>query len=1168
MKLKLFFILYFSFFIFHFSFSQATFQKYYDRDFGTNNSITEVGHSIRQTADGGFIAVGYSDNYGIGLKDVYMVRMNSAGDTLWTKLYGSASGHDMARAVIETSDGGFALACETQSGAGGIDAVIMKTDSVGNLLWSKAFGGTDDELGHSIIEMNDGGLVLAGEALSFSGTGYEEIFLVKVDASGNLVWSKTLSGGSGDIARGIAKTADGGFIVSGDESSLNYGVCLAKFDVNGDTTWCHTYRGAISAFEGYSVNQTIDGGYVMAANTFGGSIGSKDMVILRLTSSGMISWATELGTINSDVVTDVIETADGGYVASGTAMPGGSYSEITLSKLNASGTLQWSKGYTGDFGITFAMDERYEVIETSDNGLATIGSIYNNFGNTLPELYNGYDMMILKVDSAGGGLPFGCVKDVNLQSAPAAWSVYSAPFAVTNVNPIVTNAVFTESLTAGNNGDVGIKLNFTTTPVSCGQCDGSAMVDPCDTNGFYCSGKNPYSYQWDTATGGSGQVTQNATGLCTGSYTITVTDFTGCTGIGSIIVNSAALAQEICLITVDSTSTKNIIVWQKPVTTAIDSFKVYRDIVGTYTHIGSVPYDSLSQFIDTTNGINPNITSYRYKISTVDTCGNESTLSAHHETIHLTSNVGTSGEANLIWDDYEGFSFTFYRILRDTMGNGNFEVIDSVSSTNFTYTDLNTFIGNTYYAIEVVPPSTCTATKSAENYNSSRSNINQKANLGPSADFTASQTAVTQGNAVNFTDQSLYAPTSWQWTFTGGTPANSTSKNPVITYNDTGCYDVTLVVSNANGTDSIIKTCYIQVAQGVPPTVDFSASTTNVTVGSSINFSDLSGNTPTSWSWTFQGGNPSSSAIQNPININYNAVGCYDVILVSTNVFGTDSLTKICYINVTSAGQAPVADFAASAVNITQGDSVTFVDLSSNTPTSWNWVFTGGTPFTSSLQSPTIIYNDTGCFNVSLQVSNTSGNDTETKLGYICVAQAGSVPVAAFTANNTTITAGGTVDFTDQSANTPTSWQWTFTGGNPSSSILQNPINITYADTGCYEAILVATNALGNDMETKTCYITVNAAVGIKYQVSGIGYQVFPNPNDGIFEVKIMHEELRMKNVKLEVRNVLGEQVYQSHIPNLISQISIDLSAQPIGIYFLKLETSQVTFTQKISISR
>ena len=187
----------------------------------------------------------------------------------------------------------------------------------------------------------------------------------------------------------------------------------------------------------------------------------------------------------------------------------------------------------------------------------------------------------------------------------------------------------------------------------------------------------------------------------------------------------ADVTTNICLITVDSTSTKNVIVWEKTVALIIDSFRIYREIgLNNYVHIASKAYSELSIFTDTTNGVNPVVQSYRYKISAVDTCGNESALSSHHRTIHLSTPQYTPpGTFDLIWtNDYQGFDISQYYILRAPNSGGIYTVIDSVTFGNLSYTDINAPSGNASYIIEGKHPTGCTADKKGNDYNSSISN--------------------------------------------------------------------------------------------------------------------------------------------------------------------------------------------------------------------------------------------------------------------------------------------------------------------------------------------------------------------------------------------------------------------------------------------------------------
>jgi PKD repeat protein len=175
------------------------------------------------------------------------------------------------------------------------------------------------------------------------------------------------------------------------------------------------------------------------------------------------------------------------------------------------------------------------------------------------------------------------------------------------------------------------------------------------------------------------------------------------------------------------------------------------------------------------------------------------------------------------------------------------------------------------------------------------------------------------------------------------------------------------------------------------PVANFSASSTNINTGASINFTDLSTNSPTTWAWTFTGGTPSSSTSQNPSNIVYNTAGTYAVSLTASNTGGSDAETKTGYITVTAVGLAPVANFSANSTSVIEGQTVVFSDLSTNTPTSWSWTFTGGTPSSSTVQNPSIVYNTAGTYAVSLTASNGTGSDVESKTAFITVTEAGAL---------------------------------------------------------------------------------------------------------------------------------------------------------------------------------
>ncbi|NIO80978.1 MAG: PKD domain-containing protein [Candidatus Aminicenantes bacterium] len=384
----------------------------------------------------------------------------------------------------------------------------------------------------------------------------------------------------------------------------------------------------------------------------------------------------------------------------------------------------------------------------------------------------------------------------------------------------------------------------------------------------------------------------------------------------------------------------------------------------------------------------------------------------------------------------------------------------------------------------------------------------------PVAEFIASSTSIYEGDSVTFTDQSANHPTSWSWTFEGGTPATSTEQNPTVTYNTVGTFDVTLIATNALGSDTETKTNYIEVNEVIPTvgnTVVFG--TTSVTPNRrAMPFTMPEDGTIFSVTMYHEAGSGSmmlgvydgATLPENRLGVTpstaVNGTADWQTINLTTPVFvqggttiwlawvyesipgvryevgtpgraqspdlwaagmpdpfGTSTQADYVYsiyATYTTTGQAPVADFTASATVITEGDSVTFTDLSANNPDAWDWVFDGGTPGTSTQQNPTITYNTAGTYTVTLTATNAYGSDTETKTDYITVQPAGQPPTADFTYTTSDLT----VNFTDTSTDpdgTIVSWDWDFGDGNNSTE--QNPSN-TYAAGGTYTVTLTVTD--------------------------------------------------------------------------------------------------------------
>jgi PGF-pre-PGF domain-containing protein len=337
---------------------------------------------------------------------------------------------------------------------------------------------------------------------------------------------------------------------------------------------------------------------------------------------------------------------------------------------------------------------------------------------------------------------------------------------------------------------------------------------------------------------------------------------------------------------------------------------------------------------------------------------------------------------------------------------------------------------------------------------------------------------------VVFTDSSTNTPTSWNWDFGDG--GTSAEQNPVHTYAVNGTYTVTLTATNSAGSGNLTKTNYIIVRQGIrTPVADFAGSPTEGTAPLFITFVDSSTNMPTSWDWDF--GDGGTSAEQNPVH-NYPASGTYTVSLTATNAGGNTTMIRTNYITVFSS--TPEASFNGSPTEGTAPVSVTFIDSSTRSPTSWDWKFGEGN--TSTLRNPVHSYSVNGTNTVSLTVSNAAGNSTMTRSNYITIFS--SPPQAYFTgtltpnpvpapAASALRAAPLPVTFTDGSIRDPTSWNWSF--GDGDMSTLQNPTHI-YSEPDTYTVSLTVMNPVGSNTITRT--INVYATPPVDVTVANFTY--------------------------------------------------------------------------------
>jgi predicted secreted protein len=341
-----------------------------------------------QTSDGGYAIEGDTSSFGAGGSDFWLIKTDADGNMQWNKTYGGAL-NEVSGDMCQTSDGGYAIAGGTYSfGAGGEDLWLVKTDSVGTLLWNKTYGGTGSEIAYHVVRTSDGGYAMAGSTTSF-GAGGQDAWLVKTDADGNMQWNKTYGGTKADWVVDVIKTSDGGYAIIGATNSFGAGgqdAWLIKTDDAGTMLWNKTYGGT-GADMGESMVQTGDGGYAWVGYTSSFGAGGIDCWFVKTDASGNMQWNKTYGTTLNELAIHVIQTADEGYAMVGWTYANGQ--DFLLIKTDASGNMLWNMTYGGT-----GVENGYALLQTNDGGYLLTGQT-SSFGA------GGNDIWVVKTDAAG-----------------------------------------------------------------------------------------------------------------------------------------------------------------------------------------------------------------------------------------------------------------------------------------------------------------------------------------------------------------------------------------------------------------------------------------------------------------------------------------------------------------------------------------------------------------------------------------------------------------------------------------------------------------------------------------------------------------------------------------------------------------------------------------------
>jgi hypothetical protein len=300
----------------------------------------EYAYSMIETTDGNYFILGYSQSFGGGDFDTYLIKISPTGSLLWQKTYGGF-GNDHGREIIKTTDGNYAFVGTTSSGFTSDQAFLTKIDLAGTVLWTKNYGGSMHEGGNTVKETSDGGFIIAGQTFSY-GQGNGSAYLVKTHSNGDTSWTKYYNTGTIiSEVNSLVVNSDRSFVfvVRDSSSTTDIDVRVMKTDSLGVLGFNKLYGGTKKDTP-KKIQKTNDGGYVIASSSRSFTWMNPDMWILKLTVGGDTSWTKHFGGTNHEHGNDIKQTADGGYIAVGHAKSYGSDGQrIMLVKIPNSGTV-------------------------------------------------------------------------------------------------------------------------------------------------------------------------------------------------------------------------------------------------------------------------------------------------------------------------------------------------------------------------------------------------------------------------------------------------------------------------------------------------------------------------------------------------------------------------------------------------------------------------------------------------------------------------------------------------------------------------------------------------------------------------------------------------------------------------------------------------------------
>ncbi len=272
----------------------------------------DYGYAVTQTYDSGYVVAGATTSFGNGSTDAYILKTDSLGNVIWQKTFGGIN-IDQAFSVKQTRDSGLVIAGYTNSfGHGGYDMYVIKTNKLGDTVWTKTYGGSNWDFAYSIDTTTDGGYIIAGGTYSY-GKGNEDMYLIKINSSGDTTWTKTYGGINDDEIKSVKHTSDGGYILTGSTKSFgdtNGDIYTIKTNDMGDTLWTYRYAGAQEDYS-YDVIERANGSFVIVGKTNSTNLGGFDCISLYFTNAGVLGYTSIDGGNQDDGFNSIVENPSG-----------------------------------------------------------------------------------------------------------------------------------------------------------------------------------------------------------------------------------------------------------------------------------------------------------------------------------------------------------------------------------------------------------------------------------------------------------------------------------------------------------------------------------------------------------------------------------------------------------------------------------------------------------------------------------------------------------------------------------------------------------------------------------------------------------------------------------------------------------------------------------------